>query len=336
MDEIVDKNHIKIVRQIAEGGMGSVYEAVLYGTEGFQKTVALKTILEDFCADTEFIDLFIGEAKLVAQLSHGNIVQIFQLGKYKNHYYIAMEYVTGITLEQYLNRHLELGSPLPVDLSLYMISRLCRALEYAHNKRDRQGNRLGVVHRDVSPKNIMINSEGFVKLTDFGIAKAMNLMKNQEGEVLMGKAQYMSPEQARFEQTDLRSDIFSVGAVLWELLSNGQVLFEGEDTADTLSKVAKGEIPDIREINPDVDDEMHRILSLALERDLDRRYQSAGMMAYDIEYKLYRHGFGPDFVSLETYVKELFPEFEGQGGGSNTRVYHGEARVPHTQVVRER
>ncbi|MFC1586776.1 serine/threonine protein kinase [Planctomycetota bacterium] len=333
MDEIIDQNRFKIVRKLAEGGMGSVYEGILFGSNGFEKTVAIKTILEDYSSDSEFIDLFIGEAKLVADLVHGNIVQIYQLGKYQNNYYIAMEYVNGPNLEQYINRHLELGLPIPVDLSVYIIQRIARALEYAHNRHDREGNRLGVVHRDVSPKNVMINSEGFVKLTDFGIAKARNLMKNMEGEVLMGKAQYMSPEQARFQETDLRSDVFSAGTLLWELLSNGDVLFEGEDTADSLANVTDMPIPSIQEYNEEVTEQMSNILKRALDRDIDKRYQTAGMLAYDLEYYLYNEGFGPDFVSLERYVKELMPDLDSFDSGINTQVYTGDVRDKHGSIV---
>ena len=166
--------------------MGSVFEAILSGAEGFEKQITIKTIRERFTGDEDFVDMFIGEAKLVADLVHQNIVQIYKLGRIKNTFYIAMEYVHGVNLQEFMLRHLELGQRVPIDLGAFIVSRICRGLEYAHSKRDRNGNPLGVVHRDISPKNLMITAEGEVKITDFGIAKARKLMKDQEGTVLMG------------------------------------------------------------------------------------------------------------------------------------------------------
>ncbi|OHB75227.1 MAG: hypothetical protein A2Z34_01760, partial [Planctomycetes bacterium RBG_16_59_8] len=241
-EDFTDASRYRLIRKLAVGGMGSVYEAVLYGAEGFQKTVAIKTIKERFTDDREFVELFIGEAKLVADLVHQNIVQIYQLGKMEKLYFIAMEYIQGVTLQEFMNKHMELGKRVPLELGIFAISRVCRGLEYAHNKRDNTGNLLGVVHRDVSPKNLMISSEGEVKLTDFGIAKARNLMKDQEGSVLMGKAQYMSPEQAQYMTTDKRSDIFSLGIVMMELLT-GVNVFADDETTTVLQNVVYKEIP---------------------------------------------------------------------------------------------
>lgn len=307
LKEIVDKSRFKLVRKIAEGGMGAVYEAILYGAEGFEKTVAVKTIQESLSNDPEFVEMFIGEAKLVADLVHQYIVQIYQMGKVGPMYYMAMEYVEGVNLQEFMNRHYERRLKLPIDIGTYVISRVCRGLEYAHRKTDRAGNTLGVVHRDISPKNIMISTEGFVKLTDFGIAKARNLMKNQEGEVLMGKAQYMSPEQAQYMQTDGRSDLFSLGIVMWELLT-GQTLFGSENTGIILENVVYKEIPPARRANPDIPEEVERIITKALQRDVNQRYQDASRMAYDLEYYMYHNRFGPTNVTLEKYMQRLFPE----------------------------
>ncbi|MEK7469831.1 MAG: serine/threonine-protein kinase [Planctomycetota bacterium] len=307
LKEISDKVRFKLVRKIAEGGMGSVYEGVLAGGEGFEKTVAIKTIQESLSNDPEFIEMFIGEAKLVADLVHQYIVQIYQMGKVGSIYYMAMEYVEGVNLQEFMNRHYERRMKLPIDIGTYIISRVCRGLEYAHRKTDRAGNLLNVVHRDISPKNIMISTEGFVKLTDFGIAKARNLMKNQEGEVLMGKAQYMSPEQAQYMQTDGRSDLFSLGIVAWELLT-GQTLFGSENTGIILENVVYKEIPPARRVNPEIPEEVERILNKALQRDMNNRYQDASRMAYDLEYYMYHNRFGPTNVTLEKYMQRMFPE----------------------------
>ncbi|MCI0341529.1 MAG: serine/threonine protein kinase [Planctomycetales bacterium] len=302
-----DTNRYRPVRVIAEGGMGTVFEAVQYGAEGFEKTVALKTILEEFSRDPEFTEMFVGEAKLVADLVHQNIVQIYQLGKLDRQYYIAMEFIHGVNLEKFMDRHFEQGKMIPVDLCTYIVSRVARGLEYAHNKSDGGGNSLGVVHRDVSPKNVLLSFEGVVKLTDFGIAKAANYFRNREGEVLLGKVQYMSPEQAQYKETDKRSDIFSLGIVLYEMLT-GRVLFGDEDTMVTLDNVCRKAVPPIKTYNPDVPDDVQRILGKSLERDLTKRYQDAGEMAYELEYYMYHDRFGPTLVTLEKYLRDLFPE----------------------------
>lgn len=305
--EIQDTYQFRLSRKLADGGMGSIYEALLYGSEGFEKTVAIKTIREKFTGDRDFVEMFIGEAKLVADLVHQNIVQIYKLGKIGNAYYIAMEYVNGINLQEFMNRHIELGIKVPVDLAAFIISRICRGLEYAHSKRDKFGQSLGVVHRDISPKNLMISSEGEVKITDFGIAKARNLMKDQEGQVLMGKAQYMSPEQAQYLPTDRRSDIFSLGVVMYELITGDSIFGTTEDTTVILENVVQKEIQRPALKNPDVPEPLEKILLKALERNLAKRYQDAGKMGYDLEYFMYHKGYGPTIVTLEKYMRNLFP-----------------------------
>ncbi len=306
LTEIIDKNRYRLHRKIADGGMGSVYEAILYGSDNFQKVVTIKTILERFSSDRDFVDMFIGEAKLVADLVHQNIVQIYQLGKFQNMYYIAMEYINGVNLQEFMNKHHELGKRAPIDLSVFVISRIVRGLEYAHSKRDKEGNALGVVHRDISPKNLMISSEGEVKITDFGIAKARNLMKDQEGDVLMGKAQYMSPEQAQYLPTDRRSDLFSLAVVMLELLS-GTNVFGADDTTVILQNVVHREIPPPRTINKEIPEDLEKIILKALERDVNKRYQSASDMGYDLEYFLYHKGYGPTIKSIEKYMRTVFP-----------------------------
>jgi serine/threonine-protein kinase len=303
---VKDINEYHFVREIARGGMGVVYEAKRMGAEGFAKTMAIKTILGDFTTNHEFIDMFIGEAKLVADLVHENIVQIYDLGFDGEMYYIALEYINGYNLEQFINAHIQNGKAIPVELVSFIISRVCRALEYAHNKRDPQGQLLGIVHRDVSPRNIMMTKEGVVKLTDFGIAKAARIMSNREGEILMGKIEYMSPEQADYKETDRRSDIFSIGVVFFELLA-GKPLFEkSQNTFVALQNVAEKPIPDIRTIKPGIPEPLINVLNKALQRDLDKRYQSAGEMCHDLEYFMYHDRFGPTNPTLALYLADLF------------------------------
>jgi serine/threonine-protein kinase len=329
--EFSDTYHFRLVRKLADGGMGSVHEAVLSGANGFKKTVVIKTILESLTQNDEFVEMFIGEAKLVADLVHQNICQVYQLGKFGNRYYIAMEYVAGVNLKEFLDRHLLDGLYVPPELGTFIVSRVCRGLEYAHRKRDAKGQLLGVVHRDVSPKNIMIGSEGEVKLTDFGIAKARHLMKDQEGEVLMGKVQYMSPEQAQYLPTDARSDLFSLGVVMFELLT-GQILFGSDSTATALQNVVYKEIPPPRRLNPGIPEDVERIILRAVQRDPAKRYASAEEMGHDLEYSIYHQGYGPTIVTLEKYLRRLFPQLypavEREEGGSTRRDTKGPVPIP--------
>jgi serine/threonine-protein kinase len=304
--DIVDKNRYQLIRKIADGGMGSVFEAVLHGSEGFRKTVAVKMIREEYSSNPEFIEMFIGEAKLVADLVHQNIVQIYQLGKCHGQYFMAMEYIKGVNLQQFIKRHQERNGTVPIELAAFIVSRVCRGLEYAHKKRDAEGNFLGVVHRDVSPKNLMISAEGEVKITDFGIAKARNLVAYREGEVLMGKIRYMSPEQAQYLPTDRRSDIFSLSVVLYELLTGATVPALWDKTAD--SKPLRREFAPPRKANPAIPEALERILMKGLEGDVTRRYQRSSEMAYDLEYYMYHKGYGPTIKVLEEYMAGVFPE----------------------------
>ncbi len=306
LQELRDAAHFRFVRKIADGGMGSVYEAVLDGAMGFEKTVAIKTILPSYSKNQEFVEMFIGEAKLVADLVHQNICQVYQLGKAGDMYYIAMEYVAGISLQDFLNNHRDRSERVPPELGTFIISRVCRGLEYAHNKRDKNGQLLGVVHRDISPRNIMISTEGEVKLTDFGVAKAANVMKDQEGSVLVGKIAYMSPEQAQFQATDARSDIFSLGVNMYELLT-GEDLFGAPDTTTVLQNVLTKDLPPPRQINAEIPEDVEKILLRALHRNPAQRYQTAAEMGHDLEYAIYHKGYGPTIVTLQKYMRGLFP-----------------------------
>jgi serine/threonine-protein kinase len=317
LGEFEDTYRFRLVRKIADGGMGSVHEAVLYGAHGFKKTVVIKTLLESLSQDAEFVEMFIGEAKLVADLVHQNICQVYHLGKLGTRYYIAMEYVAGVNLKEFLDRHQADKVLVPPELATFIVSRVCRGLEYAHQKRDARGQLLGVVHRDVSPKNIMISTEGEVRLTDFGIAKARNVMRDQEGEVLMGKVQYMSPEQAQYQTTDARSDLFSLGIVMYELLT-GQVLFGSDTTATALQNVVYKPIPPPRRYNPSLPEDLERILLRALQRESAKRYPSAAEMGHDLEYAIYHKGYGPTIQTLEKYMRRYFPRLYRAGDREET------------------
>jgi hypothetical protein len=269
-------------RKIADGGMGSVYEAEQYGAEGFIKKIAIKTILPSFAEKESFVASFVGEAKLVANLVHQNIVQIHQLG-----------------------RHDDANKDIPIDMATFIVSRICRGLEYAHGKCDDSGKSLGLVHRDVSPNNLMITSEGEVKLTDFGVAKAVQFMADDEG-YLVGSVEYMSPEQANCAVVDGRSDLFSLGLVLYELLTGVRVFqCNDNDIHETIDRVKKARVPDPRDYRSDIPESLVAILMRCLEKKASKRYQTAGELSYALESEMYSGGYGPTIVALSKYIDSL-------------------------------
>lgn len=302
---IFNELHYEMTRKIAEGGMGVVYEAMQLGAGNFKKVVAVKLIREEYSAIEEFQNNFIGEARLVADLIHTNIVQTYHLGQVGGQYFMVMEFVKGVNLEQFLERHRQLGKPLPIDLAAFIISRIARGLTYAHTKCDREGRHLNIVHRDIGPKNIMIAQEGDVKLTDFGIAKALDLMYNEEGKVIAGKDEYLSPEQATYAVTDARADLFPLGIVLTELLL-GKNLFRSHDRAQSRKNILSMPIPQFSMLRPDIDPKLEAIIQRALQRDRDKRYQSAYQMMTDLELYLYSDRYGPTNEKLSVYLKEIF------------------------------
>ena len=299
----------EITRKIFEGGMGVVYEGEQIGVRNFVKRVAIKVVRQHYTNQKNFIDNFIGEAKLVADLIHTNIVQTYHLGESRGVYFIAMELIRGVNLEQFLQQVKDKKRALPVELAVFIVSRVVRGLAYAHSKTDKDGNPLGIVHRDVSPKNIMIAWEGDVKLTDFGIAKAKGLLKHEEGEVVAGKADFMSPEQADFQITDKRSDIFSAGIVLANLLLGSNV-FKGKSADESRDRVLKMPIPDFRELDDRIDDRLNQILQRSMSRELGSRYQTSEELLYDLEHLIYHKGYGPTNETIGRYIRELFGQLD--------------------------
>jgi len=290
----------RIVRTIAAGGMGSVYEARQVGAAGFEKRVAIKTILPELSADQRFVDLFIQEAKLVADLVHENIVQIYQFGFSKRHgHYIVMEYISGLTLAEFIRVNAATHTCVPEELAVFVVSRIARGLAYAHTRVGRTGLPLNIVHRDVCPNNILITTEGLPKLGDFGIAKAATQAVATRG----GKRSYMSPEQATSGQVDGRSDIYSLGLVLFELLArrSARSLW-----ADRLGEAARAGWVDWEALDPGISAPVRAILERMLQRDPEQRYAASDRLAYELEYCIYHQGYGPTVVTLEAYLRKHF------------------------------
>jgi len=285
--------------------MGIVYEAEQHGAQDFVKRVAIKIIRPNFASQKMFIENFIGEAKLVADLIHTNIVQTYHLGEANGVAFITMELIRGVNLEQFTHQLAEKKKVLPKELAVFITSRVARGLAYAHSKTDKDDKPLGIVHRDVSFKNIMIAFEGDVKLTDFGIAKAKGFLTDQEGDVVAGKPDYMSPEQADFKVTDKRSDIFSTGVVLSNLLL-GRNIFKGVNPEESRTRIISQPIPDFRALDPRIDDKLNDILHHCLARDLNHRYATADQLMIELEYYIYGAGYGPTNETLGRYIRELF------------------------------
>ncbi len=293
-----------LLERIAVGGMAEVWKARMRGLEGFQKTVAIKKILPHMTHNSEFVSMFIDEAKLAAQLSHPNIIHIYDLGKIANDYFIAMEYVEGRDLRTLGNLARQKRLPLPVGLSLLIAHHLAGALDHAHRKRDFEGRALGLVHRDVSPQNVLISRDGDIKLCDFGIAKAVTQAGQTQIGALKGKLQYMSPEQAWGRPVDARSDIFSLGTLLFEMLT-GERLFAGDSEISVLEAVREGRVRSPRELDPSISAEVDAIVRHALAHDPGDRFPSAGEMEKRLGAVLYEQKPTPSHSDLAAYVRRL-------------------------------
>ncbi len=297
-----------LLDKIGSGGMAELFLAKQSGMKGFEKMLAIKRILPHLTQDGDFIRMFIDEAKLAALLTHQNIVQIFDLGHVENLYYIAMEYVMGKDLRAVLQRVRGSGGPLSVSQSLLIVSQVSAGLDYAHRKKDLEGHDLNLVHRDISPQNILISYEGEVKLVDFGIAKAASQASETRTGILKGKLAYMAPEQAWGRPVDRRTDIFALGVVLYECLT-GRKLFRGDSEFDTLERVREARVEPLpTALNAEVSPELEQILLKALARDPGHRYQSAAEFQTTIERHISNKGYDFSAVRLAQQMQVLFQD----------------------------
>jgi serine/threonine-protein kinase len=295
----------RLVRKIAQGGMATVYEAEHLGPAGFAKKIALKVIHPHYAREQTWLQLFIDEAKLSANLVHGNIVQIYQLGEVDGQYYMSMEFIKGPTLRMVIERHRELGTPIPEVQAVYIASRVCRALDFAHNFVGPDGHRLDIVHRDVSPGNVMVTWDGHIKLADFGIAKARTSIDPASDGIRIGKKHYMSPEQLTGLAVDGRSDVFSLGLVLYELLALER-LFREDITAKALAEIAVDPLPSIRDLVTNLDEDLERIILAALERDPTRR-PTAALLGQALDQWVFAQQEVASPDKLEAHLAQLLP-----------------------------
>ena len=267
----------QLLERINVGGMAEVFKAKAFGVDGFAHVVAIKRILPTMAEEEEFIAMFRDEAKISVQLRHANIVHVYEFARYQTQYYIAMEYVAGKDLRQLLDRLRKNGSSLPIAAVAFIATQICEALDFAHNKADPAGRPLNVIHRDVSPQNILLSYDGAVKISDFGIVKADNRGSRTQAGVLKGKFGYMSPEQVRGLEIDRRSDLFAVGILLYEMVT-GQRLFIGESDFSTLERVRNAEVTPPSQHVPELAPELEAIMLRALARERDERFQAASAL----------------------------------------------------------
>ena len=263
--------------ELGVGGMATVHRAELPGIEGFSKEVALKRMLPQLSMHKQVVESFVREGRLASLLHHANIAQTFDFGKVDDVYFMAMELVAGRSLGDVQRKCAELNMPLPLPLVLNILNQLCDALEYAHDLTDDSGEPLGIIHRDVSPANIIVSDSGVVKLIDFGIAKAQSAGLKTNTFSVKGKFAYMAPEYAFQNKIDARADLFALAVIAYELMSN-RTLFTGRDDMDTMLRLRTLEIPRLRVVNPNVPAEIEDIIMTGLARDPDQRWQRASAM----------------------------------------------------------
>jgi serine/threonine-protein kinase len=305
-----------LAERVGFGGMADVFRAERRGLGGFVKVVAIKRILPHLVGNEEFVRMFVDEARIAASLSHANIVSIYDFGKAGSQLYLVMEYVDGCSLLSILERLSASARPVPLRHALFIALEVCKGLHAAHS-RVVDGVAAPVVHRDVSPQNILISRLGEVRITDFGVAKAQGRLSNTQADTVKGKIAYMAPEQARGEPVDARCDIFSLGIVLHEMLT-GRRLFKGEQHAQTLMQVLEKEIPLPSTVRPKLPADIDRIVMKALARDQASRYQRASELGRDLSQFLISTGIDATSLALADFVRQGVPDGRWQARGEAT------------------
>jgi serine/threonine protein kinase len=292
---------------LGQGGMGEVHLAKLSGAAGFEKLCIVKTILPQMQSDPQFVDRFHHEARVLVHLTHSSIAQVYDMGDVDGTLYMAIEYVPGVDLARVQSRVHRSGAVMPVPIALYVGQRVAEALGYAHRKTGPDGAPLGIVHRDVSPQNIMVSYEGEVKVIDFGLAKSAVRSKHTLPSTVMGKLGYMSPEQAMALPLDQRSDIYSAGVVVWEMLA-GRPLFEGGTMAEMMVKMAQPQIPSLRAIRPDISPTLDQVVMRALAVDPAARYARADDFGRALNELAVREQLTVGAEEVGNYVRAMCPE----------------------------
>ncbi|MCB9591808.1 MAG: protein kinase [Sandaracinaceae bacterium] len=303
----------ELLERIGIGGMAEVFKAKIYGAEGFERLIAIKRILPNLTEDDDFVKMFVDEAKIAVRLNHPNIVGIDDLGKAEGTLFIAMEYVQGKDLRAIYDIENSRGTQTPIGIAVHIVMKMCEALHHAHFATGPRGEPMHVIHRDVSPQNVLLSFDGEVKVADFGLAKARGRMVQTQAGVVKGKLAYMSPEQLRGDEIDHRVDVFGLGIVLFELLT-GVRLFLGPSDMDTLRRVYEAKVPGMIALNPEIHPELEAITKKALAKDRDERYQTALALFEDLQAHVYGQGVYAGTTALRRYIHEAFPDSAPQLG----------------------
>jgi serine/threonine protein kinase len=297
----------EVYERIGVGGMATVHRAKKQGIEGFERVVALKRMLSHLADDETFIKSFVREARLASQLQHGNIIHIYDLGRVGRVYYIAMEYVRGRDLRKILKQSAYATGPMPLAMMLMLARQLCDALDYAHGLADENGEPLGLVHRDVSPSNILIAADGHLKIIDFGIAKATSSSLRTLSGRVKGKFAYMAPEAIQGKQLDRRTDIFAVGTVAHEMLT-ARPLFATKNQFDTIRKITQEEVKPPSYYNPECPPDLDEIIMTALAKSPDERWQTAGAMHRALDHVAKNHGLQTTNREIAEWMEWAFQQ----------------------------
>ncbi|HJL27072.1 MAG TPA: serine/threonine-protein kinase, partial [Polyangiaceae bacterium LLY-WYZ-15_(1-7)] len=296
-----------LLRRLALGGMAELFLALQKSVAGFEKLIVVKRVLPDLAKDKAFVEMLLQEARIAATLTHPNIAQVYDVGLAEGRYFIAMEHVHGEDLRSIVRQMKKKKErAFPLEHTLAIVLGCCKGLAYAHDQRDLDGNPLDIVHRDVSPQNVLVTFTGDVKLVDFGIAKAATSAEEKPGK-LKGKVPYMSPEQAQGHPLDARSDIFSLGVMLFELCT-GRRLFRGKDESDTLRIIVEGNYPKPRSLNPALHERLEQIIVRALAPSKEERYTTAREMQADLEAFIRDEQLAVSPLSLGEWMQSLFDE----------------------------
>jgi serine/threonine protein kinase len=295
----------ELLALLARGGMAEIYLARQRGIRGFEKLAVVKRILPGLSSDDRFTEMFLDEARLAAGLNHPNIVQIYDLGQDGNDYFIAMEYLEGESLGYLVSEARKAKKPVPPELAAGIVLEVCAALHYAHTRRDDNGNPLNIVHRDVSPHNIIVLFAGAVKLVDFGVAKAASQSHKTRPGMWKGKLHYLTPEQCRGKPVDARTDVFSLGVVMWELLASRR-MYMGDNDGAVMNAILNEPAPRIRDRKPEVPEDLESIALRALNKDPDKRFQSAGEMGDAIQAYLKTNKIAAGSREIAGFVKVVF------------------------------
>ncbi len=324
----------ELLAHLATGGMAEIYLARMDGSDGFSKLVVVKRLLADLAKDKDYVQMFLDEARINARLNHSNIVQVLELGEVDGQYFIAMEYVSGLSIAQIGKLSTQRLGEVPQNIACGIMLQSCAGLHHAHETKLSDSDTLGIIHRDVSPQNLLLTYEGFVKVVDFGIAKAEGRETRTQAGMVKGKFSYMSPEQCTGQKVDRRTDIFALGVILFELCTSRR-LFKRATPIETYEAIQKGEVPDPCSVSQAVSRQVADVILKALARNRDDRYPTAEAMQEALELAMRRSGLKGRPLDLSRFLESNFQAEIKEQEDLVRRIAAGELTQPENQHVAE-